>query len=65
MGRRTQGALELMGIQVYRADAPAEVREIVSAAFDTTFLAGQRAAVLLGQSLIGRKRWVAEEGDAV
>jgi sulfopyruvate decarboxylase alpha subunit len=60
MGRRTQGALELMGIQVYRADQPSEVREIVSAAFDTTFLAGGQAAVLLGQSLIGRKKWERE-----
>jgi sulfopyruvate decarboxylase alpha subunit len=60
MGRRTQGVLELMGIQVYRADAPAEVGEVVSAALDTAFLAGQQVAVLLGQSLIGRKKWERE-----
>jgi len=57
MGRRTQGALELMGIRVYRADAPDEVGEIVGAAFDSAFLAGEQVAVLLGQSLIRRKKW--------
>ena len=57
MGARTQEALELMGITVLRADKPEEVAEIVGAAFDATFLAGQRVAVLLGQRLIGRKKW--------
>jgi len=57
MGSRTQEALELMGITVLRADKPEEVAEIVGAAFDATFLAGQRVAVLLGQRLIGRKKW--------
>ena len=57
MGSKTQAALELMGITVMRADQPDEVAEIVSAAFDATFLAGERVAVLLGQSLIGRKKW--------
>jgi sulfopyruvate decarboxylase alpha subunit len=57
MGLKTQEALELMGITVMRADHPDEVAEIVSAAFDTVFLAGERVAVLLGQSLIGRKTW--------
>ena len=57
MGSTTQRALELMGITVMRADHPDEVGEIVSAAFDSTFLAGERVAVLLGQSLIGRKKW--------
>jgi sulfopyruvate decarboxylase alpha subunit len=57
MGRRTRDVLELMGIQVHRADAPEEVRETVGAALDSAFLAGQRVAVLLGQRLIGRKRW--------
>lgn len=57
MGLATQRALELMGITVYRADKPDEVEEVVSAALDTTFLAGGRTAVLLGQELIGRKKW--------
>ena len=57
MGKATRGALELMGIQVLRASDPDEVEEIVSAGFDAAFEAGERVAVLLGQNLIGRKKW--------
>lgn len=57
MGRNTQGALEMMGITVLRASAPEEVGEIVSAGLDAAFLAGEQVAVLLSQSLIGRKKW--------
>jgi hypothetical protein len=46
-----------MGIRVYRADAPDEVGEVVSAAVDSAFLAGEQVAVILGQRLIGRKKW--------
>jgi sulfopyruvate decarboxylase alpha subunit len=57
MGKTTQAALELMGITVMRASQPEEVGEIVSAAADAAFLAGEQVAVLLSQSLIGRKKW--------
>jgi len=57
MGRATQDALELMGITVLRASDPEEVGEIVQAGFDAAFEAGDRVAVLLGQNLIGRKKW--------
>jgi len=57
MGKNTQGALELMGITVLRASDPDEVGEIVSAGLDAAFLAGEKVAVLLSQSLIGRKKW--------
>ncbi len=57
MGKTTQQALELMGITVLRAEKPEEVGEIVSAAVDAAFLAGEQVAVLLSQSLIGRKKW--------
>jgi len=57
MGRRTQAALELMGIRVYRADQAGEVGEVIRAAADSAFLAGEQVAVLLGQRLIGRKNW--------
>jgi sulfopyruvate decarboxylase alpha subunit len=57
MGRATQGALELMGLHVLRASRPEEVEEVVSAGFDAAFEAGDRVAVLLGQTLIGRKKW--------
>ena len=57
MGKATQAVLELMGIHVLRASRPEEVEEIVSAGFDAAFQAGERVAVLLGQELIGRKKW--------
>lgn len=60
MGRATQGVMELMGITALRVDDPDEVEETVSAAIDSVFLAGERVAVLLGQKMIGRKKW--EEG---
>ncbi len=57
MGRATQGVMELMGITVLRVEHPGEVEETVSAAVDSVFLAGERVAVLLGQKMIGRKKW--------
>ena len=57
MGRATQGAFELMGITVVRVEHPDEVEETIGAAADAVFLAGERVAVLLGQKLVGRKKW--------
>jgi sulfopyruvate decarboxylase TPP-binding subunit len=57
MGRATQAALELMGISVLRVSDPSEVEEVVSAALDAAFEAGDQVAVLLSQNLIGRKKW--------
>jgi sulfopyruvate decarboxylase TPP-binding subunit len=57
MGRRTVDVLELMGIRVYRADSADAVAEAVSAGIESAFGAGERVAVVLGQSLIGRKVW--------
>jgi sulfopyruvate decarboxylase TPP-binding subunit len=57
MGKATQAAKELMGIHVMRVDRADEVEEVVSAGMDAAFQAGERVAVLLGQRLIGRKKW--------
>lgn len=57
MGKATQAALELMGIHVLRVSKPEDTAEIVSAGFDAAFQAGEKVAVLLGQQLIGRKKW--------
>lgn len=57
MGKTTQQALELMGITVLRASRPEDVEEVVSAGLDAAFLAGEQVAVLLSQTLIGRKKW--------
>ncbi|NIE66878.1 phosphonopyruvate decarboxylase [Burkholderia sp. Ax-1719] len=58
MGLRTAKALELMGITVYRVDDPSQAAEIVDAGLVSAFDAGNRVAVLLSQSLIGRKKWM-------
>jgi sulfopyruvate decarboxylase alpha subunit len=57
MGRGSQEAMELMGIAVHRVSEPDAVAEVVGAALDAAFLAGERVAVLLSQSLLGRKKW--------
>ena len=57
MGEATQGALELMGIKVLRADSPDDVEDLVSAGLHAAFEGGQQVAVLLSQRLIGRKKW--------
>ncbi|MGX9936047.1 phosphonopyruvate decarboxylase [Advenella kashmirensis] len=58
MGKVTQQALELMGITVMRADDPEKVGELVNAGLASAFEAGEQVAILLSQSLIGRKSWV-------
>ena len=58
MGLATAKALELMGITVYRVDSPDAAAELVGAGLVGAFDAGQRVAILLSQSLIGRKKWV-------
>lgn len=57
MGRATQAAMELMGIAVHRVSEAEQVEETVRAALDSVFLAGERVAVLLSQTLVGRKQW--------
>ena len=58
MGQTTQEALELMGITVYRVNSPDEAAELVDAGLVSAFDAGNRVAILLSQSLIGRKKWI-------
>jgi len=60
MGKATQAAIELMGITVLRAERPEEVAEVVSAGFDAAFQGGEAVCVLLGQRLIGKKKWEAK-----
>jgi len=57
MGSTVQSVMELMGITVFRADHADEVPGVVQAAFAQAFLANERVAVLLGQKLIGAKKW--------
>lgn len=57
MGRATPRVLEEMGVAVRRVDEPERVGDTVRAALDVAFEAGEAVAVLLSQSLIGRKDW--------
>ena len=58
MGTKTQAALELMDVLVYRVERGEEVGETVAAALDITFNGGPPTAVLLSQRLLGAKVWV-------
>ena len=58
MGSRTQAALELCDVLVYRVERPEEAAGTVAAAFDIAFSGDLASAVLLSQRLIGAKRWV-------
>ena len=58
MGSRTQAALELCDVLVYRVDRAADAPETVAAALDIAFNGDLATAVLLSQRLIGAKRWV-------
>lgn len=57
MGRATQASLELMGVSVRRVVDADRAVEDVSAGLDDAFLSEQPVAVLLSQSLLGRKVW--------
>ena len=60
MGSKTQAALELMDVLVYRVEAEKDAAATVAAALDIAFNGGLATAVLLSQRLIGAKRWVKE-----
>jgi sulfopyruvate decarboxylase alpha subunit len=57
MSRATQPSLEAIGMKVMRADAADDLIETVHAAADLAFKADQQVAVLIGQRLLGRKKW--------
>ena len=57
MGQATEPVLKAMGVVVLRCDAPADVIPTVTSAITMVFQAGQAVAVLLGQRLIGAKKF--------
>lgn len=57
MGRGTQAALEAVGIRVMRADTADDLVETVEAAAALAYEADQQIAVLIGQRLLGKKKW--------
>jgi sulfopyruvate decarboxylase alpha subunit len=57
MGRATQACLEAIGVTVIRADSAIDVAETVQQATTMVYEADQQVAVLLGQRLLGEKKW--------
>jgi len=57
MGRATQPALEAIGVRVMRADTADDLVDTVEAAAALAFEADQQIAVLMGQRLLGKKKW--------
>lgn len=57
MGRGAQGALEAVGIRVMRADTAQDLVETVEAAAALAYDGDQQIAVLIGQRLLGKKKW--------
>jgi sulfopyruvate decarboxylase alpha subunit len=57
MGRGTQAALEAIGIRVMRADTAEDLVETVEAAASLAYDADHQIAVLIGQRLLGKKKW--------
>ena len=57
MGQATEPVLKAMGVIVLRCDAPADVIPTVTAALTMVFQSSQAVAVLLGQRLLGAKKF--------
>jgi sulfopyruvate decarboxylase alpha subunit len=57
MGQASEPALTAMGVRVYRADTPEAIAETVRAAAMFAFSSYRAVAVLIGQRVIGAKRF--------
>ncbi len=57
MGQATQRALEAVGVRVFRAETPAELRDALRGAIVEAFDGDQQIAILIGQKLLGTKSW--------
>jgi sulfopyruvate decarboxylase alpha subunit len=57
MGQATQKALESVGVRTLRADTPEDLLSVVPAATTEAYEADQQVAVLIGQRMLGEKKW--------
>jgi len=57
MSRATQPALEAIGLRVMRAETPVDLVLTVEAAAAAAYAADGQVAVLIGQRLLGKKKW--------
>ena len=58
MGQATEASLRGMGVMTWRADRPEDVEPLLHGAANMAFNGDSATAVLLGQRLIGEKKWV-------
>lgn len=57
MGSATQRSLEAIGVTVRRADDPADLIDLVKSCCMEAFHANRQIAVLIGQRMLGEKKW--------
>ena len=57
MGQATEASLKAIGMTVLRAETGAGLVETVEQAASMAFEADQQIAVLIGQRLLGKKKW--------
>lgn len=57
MGRATPSVLEAVGVRVIRAETAEHLIEAVQSAAVLAYEADQQVAVLIGQRLLGKKKW--------
>jgi sulfopyruvate decarboxylase alpha subunit len=57
MGLATETCLEAIGVRCLRADSPDVLVETVMSAARLAYEADQQAAVIIGQRMIGEKKW--------
>jgi sulfopyruvate decarboxylase alpha subunit len=57
MSRATQPSLEAIGLKVMRAETGEDLIEMVESAAALAYESDQQIAVLIGQRLIGKKKW--------
>jgi len=57
MGQATDATLRQMGVMTWRADRPDEVAPLLHGAATMAFNGDSATALLLGQRLIGEKKW--------
>lgn len=58
MGQATEATLRQMGVMTWRVDVPADVAPLLHGAATMAFNGDSATALLLGQRLIGEKKWV-------
>ena len=63
MGQATEQVLNSLGVRTWRADKPEEVSPLLHGAATMVFNGDAACAVLLGQRLMGEKKWVASEEE--